>query len=151
MLTNSHKRDKIRILEGCFMAYKKYKYIGTREMKCPECGHTVFNVFLGYDQDGNLIEEAGGCKKHGCPQSIYTRPITDESEVEPGVIPSEPPSKSIPEKTDPFKPTVKCPYCGSTSTKKISTLSRLGSFATFGFAGKKVGKQWHCNNCKSDF
>ena len=49
------------------------------------------------------------------------------------------------------KNNARCPYCNSTNTKKISTLSRLGSFATFGFAGKKVGKQWHCNNCKSDF
>lgn len=49
------------------------------------------------------------------------------------------------------KSNAKCPYCNSTNTKKISTLSRMGSFATFGFAGKKVGKQWHCNNCKSDF
>lgn len=49
------------------------------------------------------------------------------------------------------KSNAKCPYCNSTNTKKISTLSRMGSFATFGFAGKKIGKQWHCNNCKSDF
>lgn len=49
------------------------------------------------------------------------------------------------------KNNARCPYCNSTNTKKISTLSRMGSFATFGFAGKKVGKQWHCNNCKSDF
>ncbi len=49
------------------------------------------------------------------------------------------------------KSNAKCPYCNSTNTKKISTLSRMGSFATFGFAGKKVGKQWHCNNCKSGF
>lgn len=49
-------------------------------------------------------------------------------------------------------PMVKCPYCNSINTKKISGLSKAGSVAMFGvFAVGKVSKQWHCNNCKSDF
>lgn len=51
----------------------------------------------------------------------------------------EPPSK------------LRCPYCKSTNVKKIGTGGRLLSTATFGIAGSKMGKQWHCNNCKSDF
>ena len=47
---------------------------------------------------------------------------------------------------------IKCPYCHSTNTKKISGLSKAGSVALFGiFAMGKVSKQWHCNNCNSDF
>lgn len=46
---------------------------------------------------------------------------------------------------------VQCPYCGSNYTKKISVGRRLFSVGTFGLASGKVGKQWHCNNCKSDF
>ncbi len=46
---------------------------------------------------------------------------------------------------------LKCPYCQSTNLSKISTASRAVSFSLFGFASGKVGKQWHCNNCKSDF
>lgn len=50
------------------------------------------------------------------------------------------------------KPTVECPYCHSTNTKKISGLSKAGSVALFGvFAMGKVSKEWHCNNCNSDF
>ena len=50
------------------------------------------------------------------------------------------------------KPTITCPYCHSTNTKKISGLSKAGSIALFGiFAMGKVSKQWHCNNCGSDF
>lgn len=48
-------------------------------------------------------------------------------------------------------PTIKCPYCHSTDTVKISGASRVGSIAFWGIASKKFGKQWHCNNCKSDF
>ncbi len=45
-----------------------------------------------------------------------------------------------------------CPYCHSTDTKKISGLSKAGSVALFGvFALGKTGKQWHCNQCNSDF
>lgn len=50
------------------------------------------------------------------------------------------------------KPTIECPYCHSTDTKKISNLSKAGSAALWGvFAVGKVSKQWHCNNCNSDF
>lgn len=49
-------------------------------------------------------------------------------------------------------PIVVCPYCRSTNTKKISTASKVGSVAMWGiFALGKTTKQWHCNNCKSDF
>ena len=48
--------------------------------------------------------------------------------------------------------TVKCPYCQSTNTRKISSVSKAGSIAVWGvYAAGKVSKQWHCNNCKSDF
>ena len=49
------------------------------------------------------------------------------------------------------KPTVTCPYCQSTDTKKISGTARFMSTGIFGLASKKIGKQWHCNKCKSDF
>lgn len=46
---------------------------------------------------------------------------------------------------------VECPYCHSINTSKIGTVSRITSTAMFGLASKKIGKQWHCNNCNSDF
>ena len=48
-------------------------------------------------------------------------------------------------------PTVTCPYCQSTNTKKISGASRWLSVGMFGMGSKKIGKQWHCNKCGSDF
>ena len=52
----------------------------------------------------------------------------------------------------PTNPTVECPYCHSKNTKKISGMSKAGSVAIWGiFSIGKVTKQWHCNNCKSDF
>jgi len=49
------------------------------------------------------------------------------------------------------KPKVECPYCHSTDTSKIGTVSRMASTGFFGLASKKMGKQWHCNKCGSDF
>lgn len=46
---------------------------------------------------------------------------------------------------------VHCPYCNSTNCKKISGVSKVTSVAMFGIFSQKVKKQWHCNNCKSDF
>lgn len=46
---------------------------------------------------------------------------------------------------------VRCPYCNSVDVSKISTLGRAASVGVFGLASKKIGKQWHCNHCKSDF
>lgn len=49
-------------------------------------------------------------------------------------------------------PIVICPYCKSKDTRKISGASKAGSVALWGiFSIGKVTKQWHCNNCKSDF
>lgn len=46
---------------------------------------------------------------------------------------------------------VHCPYCNSTNCKKISGVSKATSVAMFGIFSQNVKKQWHCNNCKSDF
>lgn len=46
---------------------------------------------------------------------------------------------------------VRCPYCKSTNVKKIGVVSRSMSVGMFGLGSSKIGKQWHCNGCKSDF
>jgi sarcosine oxidase delta subunit len=50
------------------------------------------------------------------------------------------------------KPTVECPYCHSTNTKKITNTSKAIHTAIFGvFSLSRNSKQWHCNKCNSDF
>ena len=44
-----------------------------------------------------------------------------------------------------------CPYCKSTNTEKISTVSRAVSVSLVGAASGKIGKQWHCKQCGSNF
>lgn len=46
---------------------------------------------------------------------------------------------------------VECIYCHSTDVSKITSGRRAASVAFMGLASSKVSKQWHCNNCNSDF
>lgn len=50
------------------------------------------------------------------------------------------------------KPIIECPYCHSTNTKKITNTSKAVHTALFGlFSISRNSKQFHCNNCNSDF
>lgn len=50
------------------------------------------------------------------------------------------------------KPTVECPYCHSTNVKKITNTSKAVHTAIFGiFSMGRNSKNFHCNNCNSDF
>lgn len=45
-----------------------------------------------------------------------------------------------------------CPYCKSIDTYKISNISKGVAVGIFGkYALHRAYKQWHCNNCSSDF
>lgn len=45
-----------------------------------------------------------------------------------------------------------CPYCHSHNTSKITTSSKVAHTVVFGvFSMSRNSKQWHCNNCKSNF
>lgn len=92
------------------------------DIKCPRCGcEKSYKKFIGDHT------EYGECVS--CGKMTYHKMLRN-----------------------PYNTEVKCPYCHSTNTKKISNISKAGSVALFGvFAIGKTSKQWHCNNCKSDF
>lgn len=41
----------------------------------------------------------------------------------------------------------KCPTCGSSNVKKISSTKRWISAGLFGLASSNIGKTMECNNC----
>ena len=52
----------------------------------------------------------------------------------------------------PIKPTITCPYCQSVNTKKITNTSKAIHTALFGiFSIGRNTKNYHCNQCGSDF
>lgn len=46
-----------------------------------------------------------------------------------------------------YAPKPKCPTCGSTNIKDISTLNRVVSVGLFGLASGKIGKTKECKSC----
>lgn len=48
-------------------------------------------------------------------------------------------------------PSITCPYCQSTRVSRIGLLSRIVSVELWGLASSKIGKQWRCDNCGSEF
>ena len=90
---------------------------------CPHCGHGKTEHIV------NKAADMGVCEK--CGKITFTNKINSN--------PDSP-------------PTVLCPYCGHYDTKKISKASKVGSVALWGVYGlAKASKEWHCNNCGSDF
>ena len=45
----------------------------------------------------------------------------------------------------------KCPNCGSSNVRNISTMNRAVSVEFFGLASSKIGKQYECKNCNHKF
>ena len=45
----------------------------------------------------------------------------------------------------------KCPVCGTPNIKRIPGISKVGSVALWGIFSRKVRKQWHCDNCGSEW
>ena len=118
--------------------------------KCPHCNKVQPLETRANYLDREVVEIK--CNKCGCETSFYTTSsyfdlayCTDCGEEtyynDVGKL-----------KLPPLPQGAKCPYCGSTYTKKISTTSKVAHVATLGVLGaSKVVHQWHCKNCKSDF
>lgn len=126
-----------------------FSHIGIHDKKCPNCEELIPFELRAEMLDRELVDIK--CLNCGCDKSFYSENSyynmafcakcgeetfyddTGKAQMSKFVI-------------------VECPYCHSTNTTKISTASKVGSVALFGiFAAGKVAKEWHCNNCKSDF
>lgn len=105
-------------------------------MICPICNNSNFGE---HENKGALFLI---CKN--CGYIIQTQQSDEyDKTVEKATLERE--QKNI-------KPTVECPYCHSTNTKKITNTSKVVHTALFGiFSMSRNSKQFHCNQCNSDF
>lgn len=103
--------------------------------QCPNCGRKYFDDEVSYCMNCRYrlkhIEGTAEDKRSELP-------VNDTPENRQKIISSQ-------------TPKIECPYCKSKDTKKLGVLSRTVSVGLLGFGSSKIGKQWHCNNCKSDF
>ena len=116
--------------DNCLMMHefpeeeKRDKYL------CPDCGNEMWYYMSDeIDPETDLVINSW-CDEERKKQSEHA------------FTPSQP---------IPSSPTITCPYCQSTNVSKIGTLGRMASIGFWGLASGKVGKQWHCKKCGSDF
>lgn len=104
------------------------------KFKCEKCGGTEFHL-------KTIIPYlCGDCSNCGETCTVI-RKLTDAEYIVA--------KRKIQEEIEAKKP--HCPFCNSTNLKKIGAGSRLLSVGTLGLAGAKMGKTYHCNNCKANF
>ena len=117
-------------------------------------GDNDFQVYLnsGTGLEGVIAwKELGIALSHNPPKAHYCdKPLISREHLADLSIPKKinPPTQELLFNT---KPTVECPYCKSDNTSKIGTINRVLSIGVFGLGSSKIGKQWHCNQCNSDF
>lgn len=110
--------------------------------ECPICKKFYFfNISTNYK---------AWCEECQC-NLVFLEDITRDTDLEeqrknlPPYDPTQDPNSPY------YIPVIRCPYCQSTDTTKISTVNRVVSTGLFGLGSNKVGKEWHCNKCKSNF
>ena len=106
-------------------------------MICPKCNQTQFEDF-----------EVKGAKFKICTKCGAAIQIQQSDEYDNFCKEQQ----SVREQQSSNKPIVECPYCHSKDTKKITNASKAVHTALFGmFSLSRNSKQWHCNECNSDF
>lgn len=114
----------------------------------PFCDNDI-TLYLEDNETDKLLgyQDIGGVPKRSPKSHYYDKPIVSREHL---IDPFAP--KPIPEPVHfNSNPTITCPYCHSNNTKKITTTAKVVNTALFGWFGTKRLKEWHCNNCKSDF
>ena len=106
--------------------------------ECLKCGEL-------YSFDTSEEYNVPQCPKCKCNLTFYANLDYDTEPAGKVYDPTEDPNSPY------YIPVVKCPYCLSPNTSRISAVSRFMSVGFFGLGSKKAGKQYHCNKCKSDF
>ena len=110
----------------CSMAHEFSESDEREKYLCPDCGHEMWYWTLSEIDD-----------KTGLVIKNYTNQAREGNKLKESIS-----SKVI----------LECPYCHSTDTKKITNVSKAVHTAIFGiFSVGRNAKNYHCNQCRSDF
>lgn len=109
-------------------------------------------IISEYDNNGTLINAAipyyyefFNLAKQPPKSHYYDEPVISRDHlVAPDYVPSKPTIELNPQ---PTTPTITCPTCGSTNTRKMGSIERGASILTFGIFSKKINKTFKCQNC----
>ena len=119
---------------------------------CKYCEHSLIDTKYTFEDYVSLTKEIGdGVDKVIEEEYIINNPEFSEDAQQNRIKQEDIRYARINAEIETDRNPAKCPYCQSADVKKISTAGRAVSVGLFGLASKKIGKQWHCNKCKSDF
>lgn len=121
--------------------------VGHVYTNCAKCGHFVNSApYPPIAQTGNylLVDSAfyGKCTHCGHELKNHILSKRPADWVDPRKQkPSFEEEKNVP----------RCPTCSSTNIRKLSVTSKVVDVAMWGVLSRKAHKQWHCDNCGSEW
>ncbi|MEG2596836.1 MAG: hypothetical protein RR977_00270 [Oscillospiraceae bacterium] len=140
---------------------------------CPQCGSVIGREDDGckhdsdtcqycninriiVDFDAEILHNTPTTEFHAVEQKInrkflYQLPTFDEEAYESRIKSEEKAHENLEKMFKELDNLPRCPYCKSVNLSKITAGGRLLSVGFLGFASGKMGKQWHCKECGSDF
>ncbi|MBQ2396107.1 MAG: hypothetical protein II304_03565 [Bacteroidales bacterium] len=129
-----------------FKCCKCNKVIDPRKTFCPFCNEKQSFEERAKAQNVKIVNTI--CKNCECETSFYTS--SQYADISWCAECGKETYSIIKQPISAFN--VKCPYCESKNTRKITATSKAVSAVTFGiFSIGKITKEWHCNDCKSNF
>ncbi len=120
--------------------------------ECNICGGILIDTDVSYDEYRTLpkTKRCSKCKRKypklfiKCPRCHcqLIKLSTENKQMDKQI-------NEIREQVATQPTTPKCPTCGSTNVKHISTLNRAVSIGMLGIFSGKIGKNYECLDCKS--
>ena len=115
------------------------------------------NSVLFWQPDLGIIIKKEPPKSHYCDEPLVSRDhlvdafTQQEKERQENIrqAQQEARNNAIAKTNNTQSNTPKCPTCGSTNVRHISTLNRAVSIGVFGLFSSKIGKNYECLNCKA--
>lgn len=144
-----------RVMKICPRCGFIYVHEENEENKCQFCKEIMMNTgttideYIHFDDNDEIVWKTLQLEKIKSGES-YSKAVKKQRKKWQKEMHDEGVRKAL-EARKGIGTTVTCPYCHSTNVKKVGTSGRLLSVFTFGLASGKVGKQWHCRSCGSDF
>lgn len=121
---------------------------------CEYCNTNAIRVIANEAEfDRATPDEMLVLRERVCRKYLYSNQQYDEETYEQRLQDDKKEDEELERKFASIPPsnTPKCPYCNSLYVEKITTGGRLISTVLFGLGSSKVGKQWHCKQCGSNF
>ena len=122
---------------------------------CPHCNSQLEMSDITYENYKSMpkVKKCKNCKRK-CPKIFIKCPKCNQQLIK---LSTE--NKQLDKQVNEIKKEIqeyqenqsnipKCPTCGSTNVKHISTLNRAVSIGVFGLFSSKIGKNYECLDCK---